>query len=147
MTDEAWARKIERELGGTAARMDATDASVARLSQEMRDGFAKQESKLDQVRRDMHNDVEGASAHIRGELAGLSAAMAELRRDFIEDHKARERYESERNAKMIAELRASGKAATRINQYVFAGLILGAAGLQQLLEHLPFILQVFGLGP
>lgn len=147
MTDEAWARKIERELGASGARMDATDGNVARLSQEMRDGFAKQENKLDQVRKDMHDDVQSASAHIRGELAGLSAAMAELRRDFTEDHKKRERDESVRNEKMIAELRASGKAATRINQYVFGGLILGAAGLQQLLEHLPFILQMFGLGP
>lgn len=145
MTDEVWARGIERELGASGARQDATDASITRVASEMKDGFAKQENKLEQVQLAMRSDLARECAHIRGELEDWGGAFTEFKRELAAEAERREEEERERAEKLIAELKQSGTRARQINQYVFAALVLGAVGVQQILEHLPTILHFLGI--
>jgi hypothetical protein len=149
MTDESWARSIERELGANGARHDATDGAVARIEGSMKDGFAKQERSMEDLKRSVEGTVGRESAHIRGEIARLDALYREQRAEDEEEAEKRRREEEARNARMVADLKesaersdAEAKRARRTNQRIIFAIVIAGVFAQTILENMPVLLRL-----
>lgn len=113
MTDEGWVRdKLfhhAAELGAQAARQTATDASVSRIADEMKAGFADQKNMIGEAIREMQTGVARESAHVRGEIDRLDQVYQEQRRLDGEERARRQTEEMQRSAELIASLKESAE--------------------------------------
>lgn len=155
MTDEGWVRdKLfahAAELGAQSARQTATDASVTRIGEEMKAGFAAQRQMMADAIRSMEAVSSRESAHVREEISRLDQLYREQRKADEEDHERRQQEERRRADELIASLKetaerselASDRLRVANRRIIFVVVFIGACA-SAFVENAPALFNFVG---